>query len=108
MSINNLFTAIPQDLPNELFETLASSNNVKIERIVSRGHTTPEGEWYDQAWHEWVILLQGEAVLMFEDQEDRVMLKVGDYLLINAHRKHRVSFTSSDGDVVWLAVFFNK
>lgn len=105
---NNLFANIPNDLPNELFECLASSDSdqVKIERIISRGHTTPAGEWYDQAWHEWVILLQGEASLEFEQQADPVHLKKGDYLLIKAHQKHRVSFTSSDEEVVWLAVHF--
>jgi len=106
MAANNLFSAIPQELPNELFETLAASKNVTIERIVSRGHTTPEGEWYDQEWHEWVVLLQGEATLVFEDQAERVRLKVGDYILIKAHQKHRVSFTSSESDVVWLSVHF--
>ena len=63
---SNLFSNIPKKLPNELFETLASSTNIKIERIVSRGHSTEKESWYNQEWHEWIILLQGEACLEFE------------------------------------------
>ena len=57
----NLFGKIPESLPEELFETLAESPDVKIERIVSRGQITPEGEWYDQSKDEWVVLLSGKA-----------------------------------------------
>lgn len=105
--MNNIFTSVPDDLPNELFETLASSGTVKIERIVSRGHITPEGEWYDQDQHEWVVLLEGEARLEFADQTEELILSKGDYVLIPAHQKHRVSFTFEDVDTVWLAVHFH-
>lgn len=102
----NLFTDIPAVLPDELFEIIASTPNIKIERIVSRGHTTPEGEWYNQDWNEWVVLLQGTARLLFEDGEE-VKLQVGDYRLIAAHEKHRVTYTAPDEDTVWLAVHFS-
>lgn len=103
---NNLFTPVLGELPSELFETLASSEMVKIERIVSRGHTTPESEWYDQEWHEWVVLLEGKARLAFADQDEELLLSQGDYVLIPAHQKHRVVFTSKDEDTIWLAVHF--
>lgn len=104
----NLFANIPAELPEELFETLLESPSVKIERIVSRGHTSPEDYWYDQKQDEWVILLQGEARLAFADQERELAMKPGDYVFIKAHEKHRVSFTSQDQDTVWLAVFLNR
>ena len=49
------------DLPNplpaeELFTDLIQDRGVKIERIVSTGQSTPEGEWYDQPRDEWVAL----------------------------------------------------
>ena len=30
-----------------------------------RGQQTPTGEWFDQDEHEWVLLVQGEAILVF-------------------------------------------
>lgn len=47
-SVGNLFADLPADLPDELFQTLAGSGDVRVERIVSRGHRSPEGFWYDQ------------------------------------------------------------
>jgi cupin 2 domain-containing protein len=44
----NIFTNIPADLPEELFECIVNRENVHIERIVSKGNITPTGQWYDQ------------------------------------------------------------
>jgi cupin 2 domain-containing protein len=99
----NIFAHIPPNLPEELFETLYQKTGVKIERIVSKGHATPSSAWYDQDWDEWVILLQGSAVLQFAD-DVYYHLKPGDYCLIPAHRKHRVSQTDSTIETVWLAI----
>ncbi|KGK00511.1 phosphoribosylaminoimidazole carboxylase ATPase subunit [Thalassotalea sp. ND16A] len=63
----NIFADIPSDLSAEVFETLASSSKVKIERIVSKGHCSPTKGWHQQECHEWVIVLQGAAILTFED-----------------------------------------
>lgn len=101
----NLFADIPAALPNELFEIIASTPDINIERIVSRGHTTKEGKWYDQDWNEWVIVLQGSARLLFEDGEE-ISLQPGGYRMIAAHEKHRVTYTAANEDTVWLAVHF--
>lgn len=101
---SNIFSNIPSQLPEELFECLLERDNVHIERIVSRGHVTPEGYWYDQAFDEWVMLLQGQAVICYERDQDRIALKAGDYLLIPAHTRHRVEWTASDTDCIWLAI----
>lgn len=103
MRPNNIFAAIPETLPEELFETLLLKPNLRIERIVSKGHTTPETVWYDQAWDEWVLLLQGGATLWFENNR-QINLITGDYYLIPAHAKHRVSHTTSDPETIWLAL----
>ncbi|MGQ4650252.1 cupin domain-containing protein [Lyngbya aestuarii] len=104
--MTNIFN-LPVELPNEeLFESLASSTNLLIERIISTGQTTPTGEWYDQKRDEWVILLQGEAKIAYLDNP-AVTLKAGDYLLIRAHQKHRVEYTSSEPPCIWLAVHGN-
>ena len=61
---------LPDPLPDaEDFTDLIPDRGVKIERIVSRGRTAPAGEWYDQDRDEWVVLIQGEAVLEYEDGE---------------------------------------
>ena len=96
------------ELPKELndlekFEQIVSGKNNQIERIISTGQTTPSGQWYDQTTDEWVILLQGEAELSYLD-DSRIKLKAGDYLLIPAHTKHRVEYTSVNPPCIWLAV----
>ena len=83
---------------------LSESKNVRIERIVLSGQTSPEGFRYDQDKNEFVALLQGEAVLTYED--GRIKLKVGDTVVISAHKKHRVDFTGEEPLCVWLCELF--
>ena len=104
--MRNLFEDIPGDLPEELVEVLASGEDVRIERIVSRGHSSREGFWYDQDTREMVVLLSGSAGLMFEGRTEPVLLKPGDWLEIPPHEKHRVQWTDSDVDTVWLAIHY--
>lgn len=101
----NLFDAIPDRLDDERFETLVTGEAVQVERIVSRGHTSPSSGWYDQAWDEWVIVLKGEGEVVFEDGE-AVRLRPGDHLQIPAHRRHRVAWTDPERDTIWLAVHY--
>ena len=101
----NLFEQVDFNKNSEEFmEILARQNNFRIERIVSQGHASPENFWYDQDEFEWVAVLQGEAELEFKDY--KINLKPGDYILIEPHELHRVSWTSSSPQCVWLAVFF--
>ena len=102
----NLFAHLPRALPQELTEVLVDSSSARIERIVSTGHSSPDDFWYDQDEHEWVIVLKGEAKLVFADDPSVVKLNVGDHVQIAAHRKHRVDWTSSEEPTVWLAVFY--
>ena len=94
------------DLPEELIETLLDANNVRIERITSHGHASPEGFWYDQEQNEWVVVLQGRATLRFENDEPPVDMEPGDFVNIPAHRRHRVDWTTADEPTVWLAVYY--
>jgi len=107
---DNIFT-LPKsgdlDIQKEFFETLQETENIKIERIISTGQTTPPDEWYDQEKAEWVILLTGEAELTFENGNIK-KLTAGDYLFIPPHQKHRVSYTSVEPACVWLAVYFTN
>ena len=100
----NLLSNLPATRPEELTTVLQEGNGVRIERIVSTGHRSPDGLWYDQPDNEWAMVLQGAAKLTFEDQV--VELLPGDYVNIPAHQKHRVEWTSPDEPTVWLAVFY--
>ena len=104
----NLYENIPEVLPAELLSVLAESGHVKIERIVSAGHASPEGFWYDQDQNEWVLLVSGAATLSLEKGAalERLELKPGDHLLIPARQRHRVESTSQTEQTIWLAVFF--
>ena len=98
----NIFDLPELPLPEELTTVLVEGSNVRIERIVSTGQVS---EWYDQAEAEFVALLQGNAVIEFEDGRSVTMSK-GDTLLLKPHERHRVSYTSSEPPCVWLCVFY--
>lgn len=100
----NIFAEISASLPNELVEVLSNTARVRIERIVSHGHSSPPNFWYDQPEEEWVLVLRGAALLQFDDET--IEMKPGDYRLIPAHRRHRVEWTSPGEATIWLAVHF--
>lgn len=89
----------------EIFQSLYSNENVTIERIFSNGQKTPDNQWLEQDKDEWVILIQGEAELRFEN-EYKVFLNKGDYLFIPKNTKHRVEMTGTDPSCIWLAFHF--
>jgi len=102
----NIFSSIPTDIPQELFENILTTDSFRIERIVSQGQASPEGFWYDQEQNEWIILLKGRAGLLFEGSDHIVDLKAGDYLNIPAHLKHRVQWTDPSCKTIWLAIMY--
>lgn len=106
MLTGNLFDLIPQKLASEMFEEIVKTKAVRIERILSQGHSSPESGWYDQDENEWVIVVQGHGRLVFE-KGGEIDLEAGDYLNIPAHSKHKVVWTEPDGVTVWLAVFYH-
>jgi cupin 2 domain-containing protein len=105
IQLGNLLGKQPVALPHELIEVLLADRHIRIERIVSEGHASPEGFWYDQSEHEWVLVLTGAAELRTEDQT--LSLRPGDFAFIPAHKKHRVERTSADQPTVWLAIFWH-
>lgn len=105
---DNLFAALP--LPDvhaaEHFEKLLTRPGLRIERIVSSGQASAPGFWYDQAEGEWLVVLSGSAGLRLEHEAQERVLRVGDYLDIPAHCRHRVEWTEAGVSTVWLAVFY--
>jgi cupin 2 domain-containing protein len=106
--VRNIFAHLPAAGTAEVFETLVESAAVRIERIVSRGQVTPEGEWYEQEQAEWVLLLAGSAELLYDDGREAQRLTVGDFVLIPAGCRHRVSWTDPAEKTVWLAIHFQS
>ncbi|HEX6176180.1 MAG TPA: cupin domain-containing protein [Candidatus Binatia bacterium] len=105
IATKNIFERISGAAGAEEFLTLLEENGVKIQRIVSHASSTPEKEWYDQAYPEWVLVVRGHAVLEFEGAE-RVELNEGDYLTIAPHARHRVDETGPE--TIWLVVHLKQ
>ncbi len=101
------FFDIPENLPAnfELFQSVISNENLSIERIISTGQKTPDNQWLEQDKNEWVILLQGETEMQFENGENKI-LTVGDYIHIPKNTRHKVLRTTSDPACIWLAVHY--
>jgi len=106
--LDNLFSGISDTLlsirEQEQSDVLLKSENIRIERIISQGQTSPAIGWYDQTENEWVSVLKGEAIIEFEDK--KVKMVAGSYIHIPAHTRHKVSWTSMQEETVWLAIFY--
>ena len=98
----NIFDLPKLSLPEELTTILAESCNIRIERIVSTGQVS---NWYDQDETEFVVLLEGSAVIEYENG-NKVDVAKGDTILIKPHERHRVSYTSTEPPCIWLCVFY--
>lgn len=104
--LGNIFEQCVQSQDEEFFESLVTTGGFRLERIISTGHRTPGGEWLNQDRDEWVVMLTGKAHLSFEDSNDIVELRPGDYLSIPAHRRHRVEWTDPSEATIWLAIHY--
>jgi cupin 2 domain-containing protein len=102
----NLFSPLPEAGAAETVDLLLARPGIRIERIVSSGHASPPGFWYDQAEGEWVLLLQGSALLRFADEAEPRRLMPGDFIEIAPHRRHRVEWTDPEQPTLWLAAFY--
>jgi len=103
---SNIFSNIPSAISKEIFKTIVTTDALKIERIISKGHVSPKDFWYDQPNSEWVIVLQGHAKLRFRENDEVIELFLGDHLNIPPHVKHRVEWTDPDQKTIWLAVHY--
>jgi cupin 2 domain-containing protein len=106
ISGGNLFSVEAQRSAEEQLDALVTAPGMTVERIVSMGHASPEGFWYDDPRAEWVVLLSGAAVLEFEAGPRRHEMRPGDYVLIEPHCRHRVAWTHETEPSVWLAIYY--
>ncbi len=100
----NVFDGIPARLPREHVTALLAAPNLRIERIVSRGHAGAADVWYDQDDAEGVLVVAGGAGVLFGGGREPRTLKAGDYVEIPAHVRHRVAWTDASEPTIWLAV----
>lgn len=100
--MRNIYDNIEIASKEEVITPLLQHKNVTIERIVSSGQVTPEDKPYQQQHDEWVIVLQGEAILKLENRQ--ITLNAGDSLLIPQNIRHWVTYTSTEPKVIWLVV----
>ena len=106
--MDSIFAGLPRSTAtDEQFSELLKRPDLRIERIVSTGQSSPEGFWYDQPDCEWVVLIQGEAHLRFADEAEVQHLKAGDFIDIAPHRRHRVEWTAPGELTIWLAVHYS-
>lgn len=104
MHPDNIFAGVPENIEEELFSVLLKNENIKIQRIVSKGQVSPATGWYDQPQDEWVLVLKGEAIISFENKE--IKMQTGSFVNIPAHTKHKVSWTHPDIETLWLAIYY--
>jgi len=105
--IKNIFLGFPEiAMKEEITEALLDTEHFRLERILSSGQMTPPGEWYDQNTNEWVILLSGEAGLLFEGEAEARVMSPGDFVHIPAHKRHRVEWTDPEQKTLWLALHY--
>ncbi|MDB5717223.1 MAG: cupin [Sphingomonas bacterium] len=105
--IANLFEAAAGEPGSERFDDLLARPGIRIERILSAGGASPADHWYDQAWDEWVLLIEGSAGLEIEGDPVRTLAR-GDHLLIPARTRHRVAWTAAGCTTIWLAVHIGE
>ena len=103
--MTNIFSSIPEELSSEIFEDLLVRDSFRVEKILSKGQSIQGDNWYDQEENEWVIVLDGSGIIVYEDGSE-VKLGKGDFLNIPAHTKHKVKFDEPNNVTVWLAIFY--
>jgi len=101
----NVLAGLPPPGADEAIDTLLQGDGIRVERIVSYGHASPDGFWYDQDDAEWILVVSGRARLTVESEAGDRELGPGDSLFLPAHGRHRVAWTQPGERTVWLAIF---
>ncbi len=106
VSKDNLFN---RPLPQEGFEQkfqIQEGDNWRLELIVSNAAMSQKGFWYDQEENEWILILQGSALLRLRDPDGTLDMSVGDHLLLPSRRLHRIERTNSAPGTIWLSLLW--
>ena len=104
----SLFSELPEPAAEEDVEILLERPGLRLERVVSYGHASQPGFWYDQTEAEWVLLVQGGARLRLEGEAEDRFLGPGDHMFLAPHLRHRVTWTAPDMATIWLVLFLSE
>ena len=107
LSSDNLLQMECPEPGAELKRQLAAGDGWTLMLINSNAFTSPEGEWFDQAASEWVLVLRGSARLRLCSPDRRLDLSAGDHLMIPPHQRHRLDRTDPDPGTLWLALHWH-
>lgn len=106
-SNDNLFQAECPNPGTEIKRQLAAGAGWTLMLINSNAFISPEGEWFDQAASEWVVVLRGSAQLRLSSPERLLDLRAGDHLMIPPHQRHRLERTDPHPGTLWLALHWH-
>jgi cupin 2 domain-containing protein len=104
-SVCNLLFCSSSPRDAEMSETLITGHGIRIERIVSLGHASPVGFWYEQEEAEWVMVLAGRARLTIEGESEDRVLEPGVAAFLPPRCRHRVAWTDPVHPTIWLALY---
>jgi len=105
ISVNNFYTGFTQDHLLENYKILLSGKKFNLEKIISKGYVTPDDKWIIEDTNEFVMLLKGNADLLFENGQN-IKLSEGDYFVIPKNTKHKVTRTSRRPLCYWLTIHY--
>ncbi|WP_320676522.1 Nif11 domain/cupin domain-containing protein [Prochlorococcus sp. MIT 1300] len=106
LSIEGLIKSCRRQKGDESKHIIHQGDTWRLELVQSFAASSPQGFWYDQLEHEWILLLRGSATIKFKDPELLLELNVGDQLHLPPHRLHRVERTDPLPGTLWLTLFW--
>ncbi len=101
MKKESLLANLPTDLSQEFFKEIINTGYIRIEQIVSNGHTSPKLVWYDQDENEWVVVIKGAGELTNE-----VTLPEADVMrFVRMDKKFIGKDATLAGPLRWICVY---
>jgi cupin 2 domain-containing protein len=98
-------SGLPSQPPaEEVTETLLERSGLRIERIVSTGQATPEGQGTIRRATSGCSWSRATPRLRIEGEAHDRELGEGDFVFLPAHCRHRVAWTQREPPTVWLAI----
>ncbi|MDO4779133.1 MAG: cupin domain-containing protein [Tissierellia bacterium] len=96
--MKNIFAELIFSKDREIVNNFFENQDIRVELITSSGQVS---NWYDQDEDELVFLLEGMAIIEYEEGTET--LEKGAFTFIPKHKKHRVAYTSEN--CIWLCIF---
>lgn len=105
IKIKNYYSGSIPGILKENYLDLLKCKQFRLEKIVSKGYSTPQNIWLSEDKNEFILLLKGKAELLFENG-NIINLIEGDYFIIPSGTKHKVTKTSRKPICYWLTIHY--